>query len=682
MTDYSFREFIKRAISENSRWRAWLEQGLEPCKKQLQTFLDLSSTNDSTGFSQGNELAQLARYFANQSHKNLRQLAVEIESFLSLVDVSDSDVEDYCAAWLTTQNKLRQVIVKSMEQAGDMAPLIEQEAERVMQYRSDKAHQESYQLTSNLYDILDAILHSYESICQQQGYLDYHHLLQKTERFLKEDETALGWVMYKLDGGIDHVLVDEAQDTNPLQWNIIKAITVEYFSGQSRKEHMRTLFVVGDEKQSIFGFQDADLDVYRGIRQWLEVSARQANQAFHEEMLTQSYRSTPEVIDAVNNVVEQLEYNSPHVAHRKEQGKVAVWPLAEGGEYDDQIIGAPQALAQQIAAHVYEWLDEERVLASTGKPITPGDIMVLVRRRTGFSTQLASELRKCHIPVQGVERLVLRDSLAVQDILALLQWLLLPTDDYSLACVLRSPIGEISEEQLFELSAEREKATIWKRLQEQADRLGLKKQLAMLEQWQSHIQQQGVYAFLFSLYYEYDIANRFIKRMGQEVMIVLHALLEKAKQFEAIHPHNYQLFIEHIKEQHHEIVSKEVLEDCVRIMTIHGSKGLEAPVVILADTTDTTSNIAGFEWIEQSNTHIPCWLPATINRKDSLSQKLEQVQQKADAEDKRLLYVAMTRARDELYITGMEKKRTEKTVWYDILGQCLQKKEEKDTAVA
>lgn len=669
VTDYTFREFIKNAIRDNSRWRSWFAQegGVNGCEAKLWEFLQLNE-EPPTASRQG--LMKLANYFRQQSQAQIKKLASEIESILSLVELSEQDKYEYSRAWLTNDNELRKVISKHSERGDEISALIQQESDRLIHWRYYLAHKESYGITRHLYHILFAVLERYESICQQRSYMDYHHLLDKTQRFLKKDETALGWVMYKLDGGIDHVLVDEAQDTNPLQWDIIKAITSEYFSGQGRKEQHRTLFVVGDAKQSIFGFQDADLDVYLGIRHWLEQSAKQSGQKFHEELLTKSYRSTPAIIDAVNAVTDQLEYNSLHTAHRRDLGHVEVWPVTASEEFDGHTILPPEALARHIAATIHEWLAEGRVIATTNKPIAPEDIMILVRRRTAFSTKLASELRSCQIPVQGVEKLSLKDSLAVQDILALIQWLLLPADDYSLACILRSPIANISEEQLFALSANRAETTLWEQLEQQADSLGLTAQLTLLSNLKKHMLEQNIYAFLFSLFYEHEVANAFIQRMGQEVMIVLHALLDKARQFEHTSPCNYQLFIQHIKEQQHEINSKETLGGCVRIMTIHGSKGLEAPIVILADTTDSISSISGFEWVTYKNNKVPCWLPVKAKRSPALTQTIDHAQQHSEQEDKRLLYVAMTRPRDELYISGMDKKSSRES-WYDLLNACL-----------
>lgn len=670
ISDYSFRETVQQAIKDSHRWRQWLSQpgGLEMCNHTLRELLELSPSQvkgdaDCAPLTatERENLSQIATHF-QQGKAALKRIADEIETLLASPP-TPAAMDIYAASWLTQKYELLKAVADEIEQGTAMAGLVNIEASRAIAHVQTQAHLEKYHTTSQLYAVVDQLWQRYAEICHKHAFLDYHDLLHKTQQFLGHDEYALGWVMYKLDGGVDHILVDEAQDTNPLQWEIIKALTVEYFSGEGRKENMRTIFVVGDEKQSIFGFQDADLARYHSIKRWLEDSAAKAKQPFQEVHLNTSYRSTPEVIGLVNRTVSQLGFNAPHVAHRSDAGNVEIWPLASKQEEGGKFQSPQAALAQHIAQQISEWLASGRKLAN-GNAIQPGDIMILVRRRSEFSLKLASELRTRGIAVQGVEHLVLQENLAVQDILALIQWILLPSDDYKLACILRSPIGGISEQELFDLAHDRGEQTLWARLQAHEQHAKL---VARLTRYKRGAAEHGVHSFLHMLLYKHGLATAFAQRMGQDVGIALQALLEKALQFEANQPNNYQLFAEFLHQQNQRVAVKGEASNSVRIMTVHGSKGLEAPLVILADTTGGTTSLSGFDWLDVGETRIPCWLPSKGLRKPQIHQAITATQHKSTAEDKRLLYVALTRARDELVITGYEQRSTSADSWYELL---------------
>lgn len=660
----SFYEFIQQAINESGLWQLWLDQpgGLQTCLHKLEEFLELPKLREQVNGltnQRRQSLQDIVKICAAQKQKTYQDFASGIEQYLA-----DEDAEAYQSCWLTNAYEPKKFIDKLAANFPEIAADLEAELQTVLAHVHLSAHEQSYALTSQLYHITEALFTIYHQLCAERSLLDYHQLLYKTQQFLDSEETSLGWVMFKLDGGIDHILVDEAQDTNPLQWQIIKALTLEYFSGEGREKPLRTIFIVGDEKQSIYSFQGANVQDYTKINSWLQQKSSAAQQAFHIKTLLTSYRSAKQIISAVSSMVEHTEIGEAHQSHQPWQGSVAFWPLVSA----DKTAGETQTeiLARQLTEQIQSWLEQGRVLESTGQPVKPQDILVLVRKRGPLPTKMAQHLQNTHINVQGVERLMLKDHIAVQDVLALMQWVSLPTDDYSLACILRSPLADISEEELFELCYGRGEESLWQRL-----KASKHQQIIELLDWcLAHMASMPIDGFIYELLHKNGHLQAFRKRLGTEVSAIFELLQQKASTFEKEHPRAYSAFIEEILEQNHEVSLSSAAENAVRIMTIHGSKGLEAPIVILADTTQPLKTLASFEWLETDGLKLPCWLPGKAVRSSNLHTKIAQTEAFQKAEDIRLLYVAITRAKEELYIAGLERKSQQET-WYDTLKLAL-----------
>ena len=334
---------------------------------------------------------------------------------------------------------------------------------------------------------------------QRRAALDYDDLIVATRRLLESADSA-AWVLYKLDGGIDHVLVDEAQDTNPDQWEVIRRLTEEFFVGQGAVERTRTVFAVGDIKQSIFGFQRADPRKLKEMREWFAERSRMADKRFVPVDLNVSFRSTPAVLDAVDWVFGEDEAargladpgDVIHLPSRKNApGRVELWPLvsAEEEETDTtELEGAADAaaephqrLARLIAAHAGSLIGKER-RAGTGELLHEGHFMVLVRRRNEFVNALVKELKQANIEVAGVDRLNLGEELAVQDLLAMARFVLLPQDDLNLACLLKSPLIGLGEDELFTLAWKRT-GHLWRSLRERARAKPFAAAHARLAEW-------------------------------------------------------------------------------------------------------------------------------------------------------------------------------------------------------
>ena len=301
---------------------------------------------------------------------------------------------------------------------------------------------------------------------------------------------AAAWVLFKIDGGIDHILVDEAQDTNPEQWSIIERLAEEFFAGIGASERLRTLFAVGDEKQSIYSFQGADPVRFGAVGRAFRAKAFAAELTWHEVPLNVSFRSTEPVLEAVDAVfagppaADGLSFDGTgviaHYPSRKgEAGRVELWepeteakpdasppfePWAEGGG----TTRAVEALCQRIAKLITSWLANGEELVSAGRTVRPGDILILVRRRDPFTTPMIRALKRAGVPVAGADRMRLLEQLAVQDLVSLADVMLMPEDDLALATVLKSPLFGLDDDDLFALAYQRP-SSLWAALKSKAD---------------------------------------------------------------------------------------------------------------------------------------------------------------------------------------------------------------------
>ena len=484
---------------------------------------------------------------------------------------------------------------------------------------------------------LPAIEH-YASLKSDQAGLDFYDLILKTRDLLTKTGVA-AWVLYKLDGGLEHVLLDEAQDTSPHQWTLVNALTEEFFSGEGpeRKQNPRTLFVVGDEKQSIYSFQGADPDKFIEKRQ--EFSERSGIAGLKHELpeMQMSFRSSPEIlkfVDAVWNASPSLgppyatELQSEadivkHTARRAaEPGYVEFWPIdipvveededpwtpfADLTALDELSSSSPKAqLANRIADEVRRMIDARESVwqrddarGNYRRPIHAGDVLILVRKRKGgLFDALIKALKSKRLPVAGADRLVLKDHIGVQDCLNLIRFALLPIDDLTLAEILRGPFCNLvdDDKHLFPLAHGREHS-LWDRLQasdnpEHADAKTLMQRLI-------DMQHKPAFEFLSTIL-EKRIGgdetgwDKIMARLGMPARDPIEALLARALAHDARSASSLQTFLTDLEADDSEI--KRDLEEAgeaVRVMTVHGAKGLQAPIVILPDTTGKTDPQAG-----------------------------------------------------------------------------------------
>ena len=406
-----------------------------------------------------------------------------------------SMLDAYLCLYLTEKREIRKRLVTgktaraALEFGCDALAVLATEAERAHRFERTRAALLVRDATCALARLGEALLSEYDAAKRLRGVLDFDDLVSMALGLLRRPGVA-PWVLFKLDGGLDHILIDEAQDTNPEQWDIVAALAEEFFAGEGARSSIRTVFAVGDMKQSIFSFQRADPHAFLAMRQHFQQRVNDANQSWLELPLDVSFRSTEPILQAVDAIFRRPEaYDGValdggkirHFADRAgHAGLVELWPAVapspEDEAEDDDLpvaykrVAEPQArLARAIAAKIKQWLDAGEKLASRGRALRPGDIMVLVRRRNEFVGELLRALKRHGIPVAGADRLVLTEQLAVQDLVALGRFLLLPEDDLTLAAVLKSPLFDVDEEALFGLCYARDKETLWNRLRLRAD---------------------------------------------------------------------------------------------------------------------------------------------------------------------------------------------------------------------
>ena len=553
----------------------------------------------------------------------------------------------------------------------------------------------------------DAIQANSERRKQAKAVLDYDDLIIKTSNLLSRADAA-AWVLYKIDGGVDHILVDEAQDTNPQQWTIIERLAEEFFAGAGAggaNGKPRTLFAVGDEKQSIYSFQGADPARFGEVGHAFKRRAEAAGLVWHDVPLNLSFRSTEPILDAIDHVFAKPQAAQglmtlatsviKHHAHRKgEAGLVEVWETetetkpepAEAFEpWNEEAAGARSVdqLCRRIAKQIKRWLAEGEPLVSQGRNVKAGDILILVRRRDPFITPMIRALKHEGIPVAGADRMRLMDQLAVQDLVALADVLLMPEDDLALAVVLKSPLFGLDDDALFDLAYDRRPRSLWSQLRDKAEEdTRFAKACTRLSAWLARADYLPPYEFFSELLGAEGqlMRKRMLTRLGPEAAEAIDEFLDLALAYDREAAPSLQGFIDKLRTDDIEIKrDMEQDRDEVRIMTVHGAKGLQAPIVFLPDTCmlprPQGPRLLPLPRPGTSPGEVEhfVWPPTGHSDLAALSDAKACLQQSEREEYHRLLYVAMTRARDRLYICGWQGQtdNPEKQCWYELIKDGL-----------
>ncbi|MGF9566353.1 double-strand break repair helicase AddA [Neorhizobium sp. JUb45] len=547
--------------------------------------------------------------------------------------------------------------------------------------------------------LADRLNHDYEDLKKQRSLLDFEDLINRTANLLTRDGVG-AWVHYKLDQGIDHILVDEAQDTSPVQWTVIKSLAEDFYSGRSARDSIRTLFAVGDEKQSIYSFQGARPERFAQERDDTQRQVTDSGQSFHSVRLPLSFRSTAEVLSAVDQVF-SLEDNArglsargDAVIHRSNRlghpGVVDLWETvvpdvieAEDdwtAPFDATPDKAPSAILATRMAHVIGSMVGKGTVIEHGvmRPIRAGDILVLVRKRDAFVNGLTRALkRRGDIPVAGADRLRLTSHIAIQDLLALGRFLLLPGDDLSLAAILKSPLFDLSEDDVFEIAGRRpEKIGVWAHLQMQAvDNPNLQTSVSRLQRYIALSRTMSVHDLFAHLLGADGGRRQFLARLGSEAGDILDEFLTFALDHETSGLPGLQSFISTLELESPEIKREQDSgRNEVRIMTVHASKGLEAPVVFLVDSGSKAfvhSHVSKLRMLRVGETNVPAWLPSKVLSNAFSEADEERLRISTEEEYRRLLYVGMTRAADRLIVCGYRGKRENLDSWQAMVARGL-----------
>lgn len=543
--------------------------------------------------------------------------------------------------------------------------------------------------------LVTRMLASYQRQKSLRSLLDYDDLIARTRSLLERVEAA--WVLYKLDAGIDHILLDEAQDTGEAQWAILRKLAEEFVSGGDLRLKPRTIFVVGDEKQSIYGFQGAAPAAFGEERRALETRVAAAELAFEAISLNTSFRSAPDIMQAVDAVFALPEHarglvfdgaarpETHDTVRRSAPGTVDIWPIAanDTGEPPDAWttpVDAPERrsgtvkLAGRIADTLQRWHRDRR--DDRGHPFEAGDVMILLRQRGALFEAIVKALKDAGVPVAGRDRLTLAEHPAVEDLVVLGRALLLPDDDLTLATALKTPLIDLNDDDLLRLAPGR-KGSLRAALQEAAEnepRYAAAE--AKLVHWTSEAGRCGPFRFFADLLGPGGGRNLALARLGAEAGDALDAFLNAALDHERRYGPSLAGFLQHVTGSAADVkrdLSASAGE--VRVMTVHGSKGLEAKIVILADLGPEpgAKRLPKILAVPASNgVLVPIWPPASAEDTPATSGAKARVVDQMVEEHHRLLYVAMTRAEDRLIVCAAQPKgEAPEGSWYAMIAEGL-----------
>ncbi|KRA96497.1 hypothetical protein ASD83_15405 [Devosia sp. Root685] len=616
---------------------------------------------------------------------------------LARLDPERPDREKLYAAFFTGKGEPRASLLTKAEQNAHphFLALLTAEQDRLVALDTEIRAAQLAERSNAVLDILVAIARRYEDDKRRRALLDFDDLVERLGDLL--DNLEIGpWVQYKLDAGIEHILVDESQDTNDQQWRVVRALAAEFFVGEGAARRPRSVFAVGDQKQSIYSFQGAQPALFGTTGYDFARRAEAAEMAFARLPLHTSFRTLSGILDAVDKVCARSDIQLAllaadpvlHTAARSQPGgSVTLWPPIQAqkseagdGQWPLEPVEAEQSAARQvamrIAREIRSWIDNQRPLAQRGRAVTADDVLILVQSRSALFQEIIRALRLYQVPTPGADRLAVTGHIAVLDLLALIDVLLNPADDLQLAALLRSPLFDFSEDDLFNLASTRaDRQTLWSALL--ASTLPAAKSAAdRLTTWRANLDFERPFEFLAKVLYADQGLKRFHARLGTEVDEVISEFLELALSHEQREQPSLQGFAADMR-QRNVSIKRELAEGGggVRVMTVHGAKGLEAPVVIMADAASKpaakqigspiyiVSDTPGPLLIHASNQrqHVP----VTLAIKEETDANLAQ-------EYWRKLYVAMTRAEDELYVTGaLTQTGKLEGSWYEAIESAL-----------
>ncbi len=614
---------------------------------------------------------------------------------LSQIDPDRADPDALLDAFLTQDRTLRKTLIKRATAAliPDVAARVVAEGQRVERLYQDLIRAELVARSEAMLDLVAAISAYYDKQKRARSLLDFDDLIEKLAALLR-DEAQGTWVRYKLDAGLSHILVDEGQDTNPLQWQVVGALIDDFFFGESAADRPRTLFAVGDQKQSIFSFQGADPEVFVEAGRQYAFSAKAAHFEITPVPLRYSFRTLPNVLNAVDEVfrrsdLRQGALEESGVAHSTARadpgGSVTLWPPIQEqldpvdphnwpmAPPKEQTQSAQRQVAERIAREIRGWIDGRRPLGPRGRAVEASDVLILVQVRSILFHEIIRALIRAGVPTPGADRLAVTTHIGVLDLMALGDVLSNPADDLQLAALLRSPLFDVTEDELMAVAQPRaDKEWLWRAL-EGSDIPSVRAAHQQLRAWRSRLDFDRPFNFYSDVLYAGGGLRRMRGRFGSEIDDVMAEFLDLALLHEQSSQPSLLGFLAELRSR--EVTIKRELAEGgsgVRVMTVHGAKGLEAPIVILADAATTERGR------DRRSIYLRAQPPLFIHAASdgTHSPETREFKDEADADQLReywrKLYVAMTRAEDELYVTGyLTKQGKIDGSWYEAVEQGL-----------
>ena len=700
--DQTFRDLVREAIGRRDAIGRWLTNtgGVEEAIAALSGALGIlpDDTIDSVE----------AEFFANSLIAESERSAIAAalaqgskndcergRQFAALAALSGSErVETYLDIFCTDQGTPRKSIATRAIKDAAVIERLCAEQTRVCAVLGRRNAVVCRDRSAALLIVASAVLLRYRGEKERRGLVDYDDLIDKTLALLSSVDAA--WVHYKLDLGIDHVLIDEAQDTSAKQWEIIRRLAAEFTTGKGAREVRRTIFAVGDEKQSIFSFQDAAPQEFALMRRHFESAHQGAGLDFLIRKFEHSFRSGESVLGAVDEVFKAKQIAAsvtadsdgfpPHIAlPDAPPSSVEIWePMKPDQRSDIEGWDAPfdtvsetsprVKLAQRIARAVRRLVDERTPVGIDGRAARFGDVLVLVRQRGPLFEAIIRALKNEKLEVAGADRLLLTEHIAVMDLMALADALLLPQDDLALAAVLRSPLFGFTDEDLFAIAWDRGRTPLRAVLERKAaEREPFAQAAARLDALALAARQETPFAFYASLLGHGGGRRRFLARLGLEANDALDEFLNLALDYERRETPSLQGFLAWLRAARAEVKrDMEIARDEVRVMTVHGAKGLEAPIVILADTMTPPAGPRPPRLLELGDGAM-VWAGRKDDDAPAVAIARQAALAEAENEYRRLLYVAMTRAADLLIICGADGERQRPPgCWYNLVREPLQ----------
>ncbi|HZT51666.1 MAG TPA: double-strand break repair helicase AddA, partial [Stellaceae bacterium] len=703
--EITFDELIASLVQERARFTRALAGGIDVFRARLCPLLGTSEDTTPEAIvaaacaRNDSGVAEAARHMLENGSKRDRERGAALAAFLDAAD-RPARFDAYCGVFFGKDGTERQHLMTRALVAArpDAEAALRREARRLASVLRARAAAALKEATLALATLGDDMLRRYRRHKEAGALLDYEDLVLLARDLLRRPGIA-PWVLFKLDGGLDHILIDEAQDTNPEQWEVVAALADEFFAGASARAERRTVFAVGDPKQSIFSFQRADPTAFLRMREHFRARAGAAREGWRTVELDISFRSAPAVLAAIDAVFAQAAArdgvalgDAPDggargdapIRHRParvgQAGLVELWPPVaplepppsapwEPPVEQRRMREAQARLAQAIAATIASWIERGERLPARDRRIVAGDVLVLVRRRGAFVIELVRALKAHAVGVAGSDRMRLVEQLAIEDMTALLQFLLLPEDDLTLAAVLKGPLVGFGEERLFELAYPRGRVPLWHELRRRAgEHPDFARAEALLSGLLARADFAPPYELLAEVLGERGGRKAMLGRLGPDAADPLDELMAAALAYERRHGPSLQGFLHWLAAGDIEVKRDfdQRGRSEVRVMTVHGAKGLQAPIVFLPDTLQLPPPTPRFVWTEDG---VPLWAAHDGCDAPPCARAREAARVRQGQEYRRLLYVAMTRAEDRLYVCGWNTRQTAPSGnWYELIA--------------